>query len=98
MNGSEFRQMRESIGLSQSALADEWGMGRQGCGSVGKWERGVVPVNPIAAYCIDLMHENKDLREAIEVMKVAIGHLAHNPSAKGTASGRRALEILGKEE
>lgn len=61
MTPQQFKQARNSLGLSCRALALEWGMGQNGERSIRRWEAGSVPVNPIAAYCIGLMlkEENK---------------------------------------
>ena len=57
MTPDQFKQARQSLGLSQRDLAAEWGMGANGERTIRRWETGVVPVNPIAAYCISLMIE-----------------------------------------
>ena len=55
MTPDEFKAARNKLGLSQRDLAAEWGMGANGERTIRRWETGVVPVNPIAAYCIELM-------------------------------------------
>ena len=55
MTPSEFKFARNALGLSQNDLALVWGMGRNGGRTIRKWEAGDVPVNPIAAYCIQMM-------------------------------------------
>ena len=55
MTPQEFKKARHSLGFSCAALAREWGMGSNGDRTVRRWEAGDVPVNPIAAYCIDMM-------------------------------------------
>lgn len=58
MTRHEFRAIRESLCLSQSDLAEVWGMGRNGDRTIRKWESGERPLNPVAAYCIKLMADN----------------------------------------
>lgn len=58
MTPDQFKNARQSLGLSQRDLAAEWGMGTNGERTIRRWETGVVPVNPIAAYCISLMIDN----------------------------------------
>lgn len=55
MTPAEFKSMRKSLHLSQRALAEAWGMGENGERTIRRWEKGDVPVNPIAAYCIEMM-------------------------------------------
>lgn len=55
MTPSEFKSARNALRLSQSDLAEVWGMGKNGGRTVRRWEAGDLPVNPIAAYCIALM-------------------------------------------
>ena len=55
MTPAEFKAAREHLCLSQADLAKEWGMGANGGRSIRRWEIGERPVNPIAAYCIQLM-------------------------------------------
>jgi len=55
MTPEQFKEARQSLGLSCSALARLWGMGSNGHRTIRRWEHGDVPVNPIAAYCIGLM-------------------------------------------
>ena len=55
MTPQEFKQARNTLGLSAAGLADLWSMGKNGGRTVRRWEAGDVPVNPIAAYCIRLM-------------------------------------------
>ena len=57
MTPSEFKAARNALGLSQNDLALVWGMGRNGGRTIRKWEAGDVPVNPIAAYCTQMMVE-----------------------------------------
>ena len=54
----EFKSMREKLGYSQQALADEWGMGDSGGRTIRRWESGDRPVNSIAAYAIETMWAN----------------------------------------
>ena len=60
MTPSEFKFARNALGLSQNDLALVWGMGRNGGRTIRKWEAGDVPVNPIAAYCIQMMVNDQD--------------------------------------
>ena len=55
MTPADFRAARNALCLSQRDLAEVWGMGKNGERTIRRWERGDVPVNPIAAYCIQLM-------------------------------------------
>jgi len=55
MTPEQFKEARQSLGLTQNQLAALWGMGKNGERTIRRWEVGKVPVNPIAAYCIGLM-------------------------------------------
>lgn len=55
MTTDQFRQARKALGLSQSELAREWNMGKNGDRTIRMWESGDRSVNPIAAYAIKLM-------------------------------------------
>ena len=55
MTPDQFKQARQSLGLSQERLAAIWNMGANGGRSIRRWECGERPVNPIAAYAIRLM-------------------------------------------
>ncbi|MEO0485258.1 MAG: helix-turn-helix domain-containing protein [Pseudomonadota bacterium] len=55
MTADQFKEARESLGLTQTELAAKWGMGKNGERTIRRWEQGEVPVNPIAAYCIGMM-------------------------------------------
>lgn len=57
MTPQEFKESRQTLGFSCAALAREWSMGANGDRTIRRWESGIVPVNPIAAYCIALMLE-----------------------------------------
>jgi DNA-binding transcriptional regulator YiaG len=57
MTPSEFKQARHTLGFSQSELAKKWSMGVNGARTIRRWEEGERPLNPIAAYCIELMVE-----------------------------------------
>lgn len=52
MTPLQFKATRKSLGFTQAELAKEWGVHVQ---SISKWERGVDPINPIAAYALKLM-------------------------------------------
>lgn len=55
MTPEQFKQAREYLCLSQQDLADEWNMGAHGARTIRRWETGERPLNPVAAYCIQLM-------------------------------------------
>ena len=55
MTPEQFKAARNALCLSQNDLAEVWGMGKNGGRTIRKWEAGSVPVNPIAAYCIEMM-------------------------------------------
>ena len=55
MTPTQFKDARRALCYSQQALADEWGMGINGARTIRRWELGERPVNPIAAYCIEMM-------------------------------------------
>lgn len=55
MTREQFKQARQSLGLSQQQLSDEWGMGDNGGRTIRRWESGERPLNPVAAYCIQMM-------------------------------------------
>lgn len=55
MTPEQFKEARNKMGFTQSRLATEWSMGKNGARTIRRWEAGDIPVNPIAAYCIDLM-------------------------------------------
>ena len=55
MTPAEFKAARNALGLSQNDLAWVWGMGKNGGPTIRKCEAGSVPVNPSAAYCIEMM-------------------------------------------
>lgn len=59
MTSEEFKAARKSLGYSCAALARVWSMGANGDRTIRRWEKGTVPVNPIAAYCIQLMPPNE---------------------------------------
>jgi DNA-binding transcriptional regulator YiaG len=52
MTPDQFKATRKELGITQSELAEEWGVHVQ---SISKWERGVDPINPIAAYALRAM-------------------------------------------
>lgn len=53
----EFKATREALCLSQNDLAEVWGMGVHGGRTIRRWESGERPMNPVAAYCIQLMND-----------------------------------------
>lgn len=55
MTKEEFKTARKKLGLTQGQIAKLWGMGENGGRTVRRWESGERPVNPVAAYCINLM-------------------------------------------
>ena len=57
MTADEFKAARNALCLSQNDLAGVWGMGKNGGRTIRKWEAGDLPVNPIAAYCMQMMVE-----------------------------------------
>lgn len=60
MTPAQFKEAREYLCLSQSDLADTWGMGANGGRTIRRWESGERPLNPVAAYCISLMVDLND--------------------------------------
>ena len=58
MTPSQFKDARNALGLTQTELANVWSMGKNGGRSIRKWESGDIPVNPIAAFCIQMMVAN----------------------------------------
>ena len=58
MTSEQFKDARRALGYSQKALADEWGMGDNGDRTIRRWESGERPMNPVAAYAIQLMYDN----------------------------------------
>jgi DNA-binding transcriptional regulator YiaG len=56
MTPEYFKQMRKALFYSQQALADEWSMGAHGNRTIRRWEQGERPLNPIAAYALELMY------------------------------------------
>ena len=61
MTSEEFKQARTALGYSQQALADEWGMGENGSRTIRRWEQNERPLNPVAAYAIQLMVDEAGL-------------------------------------
>ena len=59
MTPLQFKATRKSLGFTQAELAKEWGVHVQ---SISKWERGVDPINPIAAYALKLMYASNASR------------------------------------
>ncbi len=58
MTPEQFKDARRALGYSQQALADEWGMGDNGGRTIRRWESGSRPMNPVAAYAMQLMYDN----------------------------------------
>ena len=58
MTPEQFKSARRALGYSQQSLADEWGMGQNGDRTIRRWESGERPMNPVAAYAIQLMYDN----------------------------------------
>ncbi len=58
MTPEQFKAARRALGYSQQSLADEWGMGQNGDRTIRRWESGERPMNPVAAYAIQLMYDN----------------------------------------
>ncbi len=56
----EFRDARKKLGFSQRSLAEEWGMGANGGRSIRRWEGDERPLNPIAAYAMEMMLEQHE--------------------------------------
>lgn len=56
MTPKDFKKARENMRYSQHGLSQEWNMGDNGGRTIRRWESGDRPMNPIAAYCIQLMH------------------------------------------
>jgi DNA-binding transcriptional regulator YiaG len=75
MTKEQFKKLRKELLYSQQALADEWSMGVHGGRSIRRWETGERPLNPIAAYCLHLMHSqyNKVMPTTREQLKIALG-------------------------
>ena len=65
MTPDEFKAARNALGFSAAGLAKEWNMGINGGRNVRRWEAGDIPVNPIAAYCIQLMLDREKARQAL---------------------------------
>lgn len=47
MTPDQFKATRKRLGFTQAELAEEWGVHVQ---TISKWERGVDPISPFAAY------------------------------------------------
>ena len=52
MTPQQFRQARSELSHTQVSLAAEWGITEK---TIRRWEAGIVPVSPLAAYTIKLM-------------------------------------------
>lgn len=57
MTPLQFKASRKTLGYSQQALADEWGMGANGGRTIRRWEAGERPLSPIASFAMKLMVE-----------------------------------------
>ena len=55
MSPSDFRKLRKKLGYTQGQLAAVWGVTGK---SVGRWDRGDVPIPTLVSYCITLMVVN----------------------------------------
>lgn len=55
MTSQDFKAHRAALNLTQRELAAVWGMGANGERTIRRWEKGDLPPNPIAAYCIVMM-------------------------------------------
>jgi len=60
MTPEQFKNARRALGYSQQSLADEWGMGQNGNRTIRRWESVERPLNPVAAYAIQLMVDNME--------------------------------------
>lgn len=58
MTPTEFRTARKALGLTQHELAGALRMGKWGFQTVGKWERGEVPVPGPVSVALELMKAN----------------------------------------
>lgn len=68
MDRYEFKAARKVLGFSQRSLAEAWNMGANGGRSIRRWESDERPLNPIAAYAIQMM---LDKHSAIGLGKAA---------------------------
>ena len=66
MTPEHFKQLRKALYYSQQALADEWGMGLNGNRTIRRWEQGERPLNPIAAYALELMYKSAVYDDGVE--------------------------------
>lgn len=55
MDRHEFKAGRKKLGFSQRSLAETWNMGANGGRSIRRWESDERPLNPIAAYAMEMM-------------------------------------------
>jgi len=55
MTSTEFKAARRKLGYSARGLALEWSMGENGGRTIRRWESGDTPLNPVAAYCMQMM-------------------------------------------
>lgn len=58
MTPADFRAARKALGLTQHELAEALRMGKWGFQTVGKWERGEVPVPGPVSVALELMQAN----------------------------------------
>ena len=55
MTPQQFKDARNRLGYSQADLAHEWDMGEHGGRTIRRWESGERPMNPVAAYALQMM-------------------------------------------
>jgi DNA-binding transcriptional regulator YiaG len=60
MTGAEVKRLRESLGLTQTALAEQLGVHVM---TVSRWERDFVPIPPPAARLLELWAAQKSGRK-----------------------------------
>lgn len=105
MTPETFRAARKSLSLSQRQLASVWGMGQNGERTIRRWEKGDVPVNPIAAYCINLMIKEQHMThqytggDVDRAIKLGVHWQDHSPAdlylmAKAQERENRRWSIL----
>lgn len=65
MTPAQFKAARKSLELNQHELAALWSMGKNGERTIRRWEKGEVPMNQIAAFCLKLMLKHDDWKEQV---------------------------------